>query len=71
MDQKGIRDIAYYVGIFSQVGFTIIFTILFFVLIYKLIEKMTGPNSIVFIICVLLGIIGGFYNAYQILIKKK
>lgn len=65
------NDIFYYLSLLTQLGLTIIFSILTCIFIYKIITKFIGENIFLFIFFIILGVVGGFYNAYRLIMKKK
>ena len=65
------NDIFYYLSLLTQLGLTIIFSILICIFIYKVIAKFIGENIFLFIFFIVLGVIGGFYNAYHLIMKNK
>lgn len=65
------NDIFYYLSLLTQLGFTIIFSILICIFIYKVIAKFIGENIFLFVFFIVLGVAGGFYNAYKLIMKKK
>jgi hypothetical protein len=65
------NDIFYYLSLLTQLGLTIIFSILICIFTYKMIAKFLGENIFLFIFFIILGVVGGFYNAYRLIIKKK
>jgi len=65
------NDIFYYLSLLTQLGLTIIFSILTCIFIYKIIAKFIGENIFLFICFIILGVVGGFYNAYRLIMKKK
>ena len=65
------NDIFYYLSLLTQLGFTIIFSILICIFLYKVIAKFTGENIFLFIFFIILGVVGGFYNVYKLILKKK
>jgi len=65
------NDIFYYLSLLTQLGLTIIFSILTCIFIYKVIAKFIGENIFLFVFFIILGVIGGFYNAYRLIMKKK
>jgi F0F1-type ATP synthase assembly protein I len=64
------NDIYYYLSLLSQLGLTIIFSILICIFIYKVLAKFIGENIFLFIFFIILGVVGGFYNVYRLIMKK-
>ena len=65
------NDIFYYLSLLTQLGLTIIFSIMICIFIYKMLAKFIGENIFLFIFFIILGVVGGFYNAYRLILKKK
>ena len=65
------NDVFYYLSLITQLGLTIIFSILICIFIYKVIAKFVGENIFLFVFFIILGVIGGFYNVYRLIMKKK
>jgi len=65
------NDIFYYLSLMTQLGLTIIFSILICIFIYKVVAKFLGDNIFLFIFFIILGVVGGFYNAYKLIMKNK
>jgi F0F1-type ATP synthase assembly protein I len=65
------NEIFYYLSLLSQLGLTIIFSILICIFIYKLIAKFIGENIFLFIFFIVLGVVGGFYNVFRLIMIKK
>jgi len=64
------NDIYYYLSLLSQLGITMIFSILVCVFIYKVISKFIGENIFLFIFFIIIGVAGGFYNVYRLVMRK-
>jgi len=67
---KKRNEILYNLSLLTQVGLVMAFSVIFGVAVYKIIEKFVGENIFLFILLIILGVIGGFYNVYRLIIKK-
>ncbi len=56
-------------ALLSNLGLIIISHILIAIALYKVIEKLIGFNSFLFVIFIVMGIIGAFYNIYKYIFK--
>lgn len=54
-----------YFSLLGTLGFIMISNIFIMIFIYKLIEKFIIKSDLLFIICILFGVCGGFYNIYK------
>ncbi len=70
LDKKK-NEVFYYLSLLSQIGITVVFSILSCIYIYKFIAKFLGENIFLFVFLIILGIIGGFYNAFILIMRKK
>lgn len=64
------KDFVKYFSLLGYLGFIMVFNIGIFVFLYKVIEKYFGSNTGLFILFVIIGVIGGFYNSYNVIMKK-
>ncbi len=56
-------------ALLSNLGLIIISHILIAIALYKVIQKLIGFNSFLFVIFIVMGIIGAFYNIYKYIFK--
>ncbi len=63
-------NLAYYLGLITQIGLTIIFSILAGLFIGLALDRFFNTKGIFLILFLLMGIAGGFYNAYKQILKK-
>ncbi|MFC1808224.1 AtpZ/AtpI family protein [Candidatus Omnitrophota bacterium] len=63
-------DLAYYVGLVTQLGLTIIFSIIAGLLIGLFLDKMLNTKGVFLVFFLGIGIVGGFYKSYQQIMKK-
>ncbi|MCK5780025.1 MAG: AtpZ/AtpI family protein [Psychrilyobacter sp.] len=67
---KKRNEILYNLSLLTQIGLTMVFSIILGVVLYKVIEKVIGSNILLFIFLIILGVIGGFYNVYRLILRK-
>lgn len=66
---KWSKELLKNLALLSNLGLLIISHILISIVLYKGIEKLIGFNSFLFIIFIIMGIIGAFYNIYKYIFK--
>lgn len=66
---KWSKELLKNLALLSNLGLLIIIHILISIVLYKGIEKLIGFNSFLFIIFIIMGIIGAFYNIYKYIFK--
>ena len=63
------KNFFYYLGLVSQVGFTMVLSILIFLLIGVFLDRKIGSKGIIIFLFSLLGIGAGFFSCYRLLTK--
>ena len=63
-------NFAYYLGLITQIGLTVIFSILAGLFIGIGLDKFFKTKGVFLILFLLIGISGGFYNAYKQILRK-
>ena len=61
---------AYYLALISQLGLTVVFSILIGLLIGISLDKLFKTKWIFLVLFLIIGIAGGFYNAYKQILRK-
>lgn len=69
---KGMKNesFAYYFGLVTQLGLTIIFSILASLFIGIFLDKALKTKGVFLIVFLPIGIVGGFYNCYKQILRK-
>jgi len=62
--------LAYYLGLVTQVGLSIIFSILIGFLIGLFLDRFFKTRGIFLVLFLIIGVAGGFYNAYKQILRK-
>ena len=57
----------YYLGLITQIGFTMVFSILIFLAIGIFLDKKMGGKGIMIFLFSLLGIGAGFFSCYKLI----
>ena len=68
MDKK--NDLAYYFGLVTQVGLTIVFSVLVSLFIGLFLDRFFKTKGVFLVVFVVMGVAGGFYNVYKQILKK-
>ena len=64
------KSFLYYFSLVAEIGLTIVFSTLIGLFAGMAFDKFLGTKGIFLIIFLIIGIIGGFYNAYKQILKK-
>jgi len=64
------RNFFYYLGLVTQVGFTMVLSILIFLLIGVFLDRKIGSKGIMIFLFSLLGIGAGFFSCYKLIVRK-
>ena len=62
--------VAYYLGLVTQVGLTIIFSILIGLLVGIFLDRLFKTKGVFLVVFLIIGIAGGFYQAYKQILRK-
>ena len=65
MSNKQLGDVGIYINLLIKLGLSMCLSILLFLGIGLLIEKIFNTGGIALIVCMLLGIAGGFYLLFR------
>ncbi|WP_442878052.1 AtpZ/AtpI family protein [Cetobacterium sp.] len=60
----------HYFSLLGFLGFVIVGNIGIFIFLYKLIEKYFFKSTPLFVLFTVIGVFSGFYNAYNLIMKK-
>ncbi|MDI6785866.1 MAG: AtpZ/AtpI family protein [bacterium] len=71
MENKEIREILYYFGLVTQVGFTMVGSILVGFGIGYCLDKYFKLGKLILVFFIFIGIGAGFYNAYKLIMSKE